>query len=145
MNITSMTMTMGMLGVPCMTIRESSNEMRTRSDIQSGCLVIFESRNHPISLRHTNIPSMSNFSAYRNNLKKFQHWPYSQVIIVHVQSQYNVFQLFLLNSFEMNIPTSSIKEITSIKKLLINCTRFISYFLSLFYCLIYVFCTIKNI
>jgi hypothetical protein len=34
MNIKSMTMTMGMLGVPCMTlIRESSNEMRTRSDI----------------------------------------------------------------------------------------------------------------
>ena len=40
-----------------------------------GVSLKFESRNHPISLRHANSLSMSNFNAYRYNLKKFNVGP----------------------------------------------------------------------
>ena len=49
-----------------------------------GVWVKFESRNPPISLRHANSLSMSNFNAFRNSLKKFQSWPHSQVIVARV-------------------------------------------------------------
>ena len=42
---------------------------------QVGVWVKFESRNPPISLRHANSLSMSNFNVVGNSLKKFQHWP----------------------------------------------------------------------
>ena len=38
--------------------------------------IYFESGDPPISLRHVNSLAMSNFSAYINNLKKFQHSPH---------------------------------------------------------------------
>jgi len=49
-----------------------------------GVGVKFESRKPPMSLRHENSQSMSNFNAFGNRLKKFQRWPHSQVTVAHV-------------------------------------------------------------
>ena len=51
-----------------------------------GVWVKFESINPPISLRHANNLSMSNFNAFINSLNKFQCWPHSQVIVARVYS-----------------------------------------------------------
>ena len=47
-----------------------------------GVWVIFESQNPPVPSRHAIILTMSNFSAYRNNLKKIQCWLHSQVTVL---------------------------------------------------------------
>ena len=61
-----------------------------------GVSLKFESRNPPISLRHANSLSMTNFSASRNCLKKFQCWPHLQVHVVDVQSSCNFCSSFIV-------------------------------------------------
>jgi hypothetical protein len=49
-----------------------------------GVRVKFESRNPPMSLRHVDSLSMSNFNAFGNSSKKFQRWPHSQVTVARL-------------------------------------------------------------
>ena len=50
-------------------------------DYAGTSIYILKSRNTPISLRQVFDLTMSNFDAYRQILKKFQHWPHSLLII----------------------------------------------------------------
>ena len=47
--------------------------------------VVFESGNPPIPSTHDSTIIMSNFSAYKHKLKKFHHWPHSQVTLCEVK------------------------------------------------------------
>ena len=97
----SMTMMMGMSGVPWhfrkflmkMLYIETTNDGINDYMINwkwkwgqywryiVGVWVIFESWNPPLPWMHPTSLIMSNSNAYKNNLKKFQHWPHSQLIV----------------------------------------------------------------